>query len=130
MGSSVLALVTMTTQLKHLKVLSLLSIFLLHNVNSLFFRQNPPRGSRNMEMDMTMMSTEVSGAKTGWGWSSWTEWSGACPSVCPTRCRTRERYCSGLCHSGQPIDLSDCPELQSAQPEDGGNGGNPESPFV
>ena len=50
--SSVLAPVTMTTQHKHLKVLSLLSLVLLHSVDALFFRQNPPRGSRNMDTDM------------------------------------------------------------------------------
>ena len=34
------------------------------------------------------------------------------------------------CDLLQPIDLSDCPELQSPQPADGGDGTNPESPFV
>ena len=51
--SSVQALLTMTTQHKLFKVLTLLSIFSLHSVSSLFFRQNPARASRNMDdMDM------------------------------------------------------------------------------
>merc|ERR1739848_718034 len=122
MGSSVLAGLAMTTQQT---LLCLFSIFLLHNVDSIFFRQNPPRASR--DMDMASGGSEVTGAMTGWGWSTWTEWSGACPSVCPPRCLTRERYCNGLCNTGQPVGLSDCPEPQSPQPADGGN---PESPFV
>merc|ERR1711936_771190 len=123
MGSCVLAWLTMTTQ-HPVSRLCLLSIIFLHSANCLFFRPDPQRASREMDMDnMNKPPVEM----RGWGWSSWTEWSGACPSVCPPRCRTRERYCSGLCTDGQPVDLSDCPELQSPQPADGENA---ESPFV
>ena len=52
---------------------------------------------------LSRMGTEMPMAVTysGWGWSEWGQWSGSCPSVCPVRCRTRERYCSGLCSQGQ-----------------------------
>lgn len=83
------------------------------SVQGIFFGTN--RNGRQQSTDMSSSTIAASKRTVGWGWSEWGQWSGSCPQVCPGNCRTRERYCSGLCGSGQPIDLSDCPDLQSPQ---------------
>ena len=68
------------------------------------------------------------------------------PQVCPRGCQTRARYCSGLCGAGkvcilseifgglsqyfylQPVDLSNCPELQPPEPGEAGTD-NADNPF-
>ena len=54
-------------------------------------------------LGMAFGSRSAPAVTTGWGWSEWGEWGGACPQVCPGRCRRRGRFCNGVCKSGKVI---------------------------
>merc|ERR1712227_379998 len=107
-----------------------LFIFMFHYNDALFFGINRSPRQQNLETSTMGMSSSLARQTLGWGWSEWGQWAGSCPQACPVRCRVRERYCSGLCGAGQPIDLSDCPELQAPDQQDETTNNQDNNPFV
>merc|ERR1711915_965124 len=93
-------------------MVQLIHILLILSYSTASFSIFLPSPKTRTQEDIRVVETLFPAASQGWGWSSWTEWGGSCPSLCPRRCQRRGRYCRGICPTGKGTQLSNCPELE------------------